>query len=198
MMSELVEGSAWMKPPVDGPAEGVIGAAAALVVFAVPAVPAGFAASVCVGVDDVPADEPPPPPAPEVPAPNAARSTVASLVASAFFRWTTQMLPVVAAPCGATSSLATSERMLAIRAGLGLRTISELLRPSTRICGAESAAAPAAPGTATWAPPPSLRRWIIGAMSAATAYLSGITSTSPAAGVSIAAMILPIRCRLSA
>ena len=28
MMSELVEGSAWMKPPVDGPADGVIGAAA--------------------------------------------------------------------------------------------------------------------------------------------------------------------------
>src|SRR5689334_12208912 len=102
MISEFVDGSAWMKPPVDGPADGVIGAAAALVAFPVPAVPAGLAAIVCVGVDEVPADEPPVPP--PVPAPNAARSTVASLVASAFFRWTTQMLPVVAEPCGATSS----------------------------------------------------------------------------------------------
>jgi len=25
MISELVDGSAWMKPPVDGPAEGVTG-----------------------------------------------------------------------------------------------------------------------------------------------------------------------------
>src|SRR6516165_5295455 len=110
MMSELVAGSAWMKPPVDGPADGVIGAAAALVVlFAVPAVPAGLTAGAAVGVELVPAAPPPPPP-PDVPALNAARSTVASLVASAFFRWTTQMLPVVAAPCGATSSLAISVR----------------------------------------------------------------------------------------
>src|SRR6185369_7553836 len=197
MMSELVDGSAWMNPPVDGPAAGVMGAAAALDTFPVPAVPAGLTPPVGVGVE-LPVG-PPAPPAPPDAALNAARSTVASLVASAFLRWTTQMLPVVADPCGATSSLAISDRRLAIRAGLGLRTISELLRPSTMTWGAAKVEAPAAPGTAT-APgaPPSLRRWISGAMSDATAYLSGITSTSPLAGVSIAAMILPIRCRLSA
>ena len=58
------------------------------------------------------------------------------------------MLPVAAEPCGGTSSLAISARMLGIRAGFGLRTISELLRASTRIDGAASVAAPPAPGTA--------------------------------------------------
>ena len=37
-ISELVDGSAWMKPPVDGPAEALTGAAAPdEVAFAVPA-----------------------------------------------------------------------------------------------------------------------------------------------------------------
>src|SRR6187397_2287694 len=103
MMSELVEGSAWMKPPVDGPADGVIGAAAAPVALPVPAVPGGFVPASDVGVVELPDD---------------------------------------AAPCGATSSLATSARRLAIRAGLGLRTMSELLRPSTMTCGAASVEAP--------------------------------------------------------
>ncbi len=78
------------------------------------------------------------------------------------------MLPTAAEPCICTSSLAISWRMLAIFAGFGLRTISELLRESTRIEGAARVAAPpgAAPATC-W--PPSVRRWISGAMSAATA-----------------------------
>src|SRR5664279_5808805 len=99
-MSELVDGSAWMKPPVEGPADAESGAAAAEVepdALAVPAVPAGFAAS-GLAVAEPPEPELPPPPAPA--ALNAARSTVASLAASAFFRCTTQMLPVTAEPCG--------------------------------------------------------------------------------------------------
>src|SRR5215207_6336813 len=115
MMSELVAGPAWTKPPVEGPADGVIGAAAAPEAVAVPAVPAGFAPSVAVGEDDRPvvvSVPPPPPPPPPPAAPKAARRTVASLVASAFLRWTTQMLPVVAEPCGGRSSLAISARML--------------------------------------------------------------------------------------
>ena len=79
------------------------------------------------------------------------------------------MLPVAAEPCGGASSLAISARMLAIRAGFGLRTISELLRASIRIEGAASVAAP----PTRVRPPPcgalSVRRWISGAMSAATA-----------------------------
>ena len=79
------------------------------------------------------------------------------------------MLPVAAEPCGATSSLAISARMLDMRAGFGLRTISELLRVSTRIDGAASVAA-TAPGTPAGAAPwLSVRRWISGAMSEATA-----------------------------
>ena len=79
------------------------------------------------------------------------------------------MLPLTAEPCGGTSSLAIERRMLDMRAGFGLRTISELLRESTRIEGAASVAAPPA-GTPAGRPrPPSLRRWISGAMSAATA-----------------------------
>ena len=79
MISELVDGSAWMKPPVDGPADAAIGAAAAL--FAVPAVPAGLVPSGCwSGV------LPPPTAPPPLLAAKAARNTVASLAASAFFR----------------------------------------------------------------------------------------------------------------
>ena len=104
------------------------------------------------------------------------------------------MLPVTADPIGAVSSLATSERMPDSRAALALRTISELLRVSTKIDGAAAAVVPGA------APPPwlSVRRWISGAMSLATAYFSWMTSTSPPDGTSIAVMICAIRCRLSA
>ena len=79
------------------------------------------------------------------------------------------MLPVVAEPCGATSSLAIKARMLDMRAGFGLRTMSELLRVSIRIDGDASTAAPApgtAPGDAVLL---SVSRWISGAMSDATA-----------------------------
>ena len=84
-----------------------------------------------------------------------------------------------------------------MRAGLAARTSSELLRGSTSTEAAPPAGA-GAPGTPAVPPPLSVRRCTSAATSAATAYLSGITSTSPAAGVSIAAMILPMRCRLSA
>ena len=107
--------------------------------------------------------------APPGPALNAARNTWASLVASAFLRCTTQTLPVAAEPCGGRSSLAISERTLAILLGLALRTISELLRVSTRIDGAAvprfCPGAPGAPGVG----PLSLRRSSSGWMSEATA-----------------------------
>src|SRR6185295_9677894 len=163
MTSEFVDGSAWMKPPVDGPAEALIGAAAADDrALAVPAAPAGLAGWGVVVA---------PPALDEVAPPelNAARSTVASLVASAFFRCTTQTLPVVADPCGGRSSLAISERTAAILLGLALRTISELLRVSTRIDGA---AVPrfCPPGTPTAVVGPlSLSRCSSGWISAATA-----------------------------
>src|SRR5580765_4710101 len=163
MISELVDGSAWMKPPVDGPAEAVIGAAAwDEMALAVPAAPAGLAGC---GVVVEPVPVAPPPPEPEL---KAARSTCASLVASAFFRCTTQMLPLVAEPCGGRSSLAISERTLAILLGLALRTISELLRVSTRIDGAEVPRF-CAPGVAAAGPPLSVRRCSSGWMSDATA-----------------------------
>jgi hypothetical protein len=80
MISELVDGSACTKPPVDGPADAVTGAVACgdapLVV--VPAV-----ASWLVGLAGV-VDEPPLAPLPL--GLYAARSTAASFVASAFFR----------------------------------------------------------------------------------------------------------------
>ena len=87
-----------------------------------------------------------------------------------------------------------------MRAGFGARTSSELLRES--ICTDDAVlgapATPAAGAAAPAVPPLSVMRCTSGAMSAATAYFSAITSTSPEAGVSIAAMILPMRCRLSA
>ncbi len=67
------------------------------------------------------------------------------------------MLPLAAEPCGGRSSLSISERTLAILLGLALRTISELLRVSTRIDGA---AVPrfCAPGAPAAGPPLSVRR----------------------------------------
>src|SRR5438874_1262196 len=83
------------------PLDALPGAAAALVGLPVPAVPAGLAPGGAVAAEPPPAFEAPAPAVlPVVAALKAARSTVASLVASAFFRWTTQMLPVVADPCG--------------------------------------------------------------------------------------------------
>ena len=59
----------------------------------------------------------------------AARKVVASLVASAFFKYTTWMLPLALVLPG-WSSLATSERTSATRAGLAARKMRALLRGS--------------------------------------------------------------------
>ncbi len=96
MISEFDAGSAWMKPPVDGCADALNGAVAGVAPAAVL-----WPAAVCAAVRPVacatPATLAPPPP-------NAARSTVASLVESAFFSGTTQMLPAAPAPGCAWSS----------------------------------------------------------------------------------------------
>src|ERR1019366_4621900 len=167
MMSELVAGSAWMKPPVEGPGDGESGAAAAAeVALPVPPAPGALAPS---GFDISEPALPPPPDAPPPPeaALKAARSTVASLVTSALLRWTTQMLPAPSPPGGGRSSLATSEWMFAILLAFVLRTMSELLRGSTRIVEppVTPGPAPGAPGVAAL----SVRRWISGATSEATA-----------------------------
>ena len=78
MIRALVAGSAWICPPVEGWAEGCVGAVEGLE-------PA--AGVVVTGVAT-----PPPaaaPPVPVVVAASAARRVIASLVASAFFRYTT-------------------------------------------------------------------------------------------------------------
>ena len=108
------------------------------------------------------------------------------------------MLPAGPPPWVGRSSLATSSRTVAIRPGLGARTISELLRESiitaTLVAPPIATAWPGTPGN----PVPSASRCTIGARSAATAYCSGMTSMSDALGVSSAATILASRCRLSA
>jgi len=78
MMSELVAGSAWIWPPVEGDALGDTAVVAGL-----PAAPAAPPAESDTRVVDVLRDEPSPPPT--WPA-SAARSVVARDVASAFFR----------------------------------------------------------------------------------------------------------------
>ena len=83
MISELVAGSAWMKPPVEGLADAATGVDAGVD----PAAPSATRAG-CT--EAVPAT---PPAAPDAPEAKAARSTAASFTASAFFRYTTQMLP---------------------------------------------------------------------------------------------------------
>ena len=87
-------------------------------------------------------------------------------------------------------------RMAASRAALGARISSALVRGSASTETAPPVVAGAAPGV----PPAELsaKRCTICAMSEATACLTGTTSTSVAAGVSSAAMILASRCRLSA
>ncbi len=82
MTSELVAGSACTKPPVDGDGEAPTGVAAAALLADIPpsGLPAGFAGSDVLDVVGPPLPAPPPPDV------NAARSTVASLTASAFFK----------------------------------------------------------------------------------------------------------------
>lgn len=110
----------------------------------------------------------------------AARSVVASFTASAFLRYTTWMLPEACAAVG-WSSLATSDRTSASRAGLAARTTSALLRGSaiTWVRNEVSATWPGAAASGS-VPLPSIKRATSGARSTASACLSGSTSTSVA------------------
>ena len=191
MISELVDGSAWMKPPVDGPADGA-DRRGGLRRWRRRPCRRRCAAAVRRAGRRRRATAPPPPRTRL----KAARSTAASLVASAFFRYTTQMLPEArrALQSAGPAARPASGCWPARRVGGAHEQ-----RVAARIGHHRAAPAPPPAGTPGTAPPPeSARRCTIGARSAATACCSGITSTSPAAGVSIAAMILPMRCRLSA
>ena len=137
-------------------------------------------------------------------APTAARKVTASFTASAFFRYTTWMLPVAALLPGAAgwSSRATSERICATRAGLAARTTMALLRGSASSVVLNevslwpgTAALPVPPPVAV---PPSTRRVSSGSRSLATAWCSGMISTSVALATSMAATMRAMRCRLSA
>src|SRR5881392_3542982 len=108
MMSELVAGSACTKPPVDGAGDAASGAVACGDVPAATPGVVGVTAAVGVAAPGAPA-------AP-APAPYAARSTAASFTASAFFRYTTQMLPSGLLPVMGRSSFATSARIALMRA----------------------------------------------------------------------------------
>ena len=126
-----------------------------------------------------------------------ARSVAASCTAFAFLSGTTQMLPGRAL---GKSSLAISCLACANRAALEARTITLFERGSAttevrRLGSDNDAPAPAA------APPPpdgSSSFCSVAATSMATAFFSWISSVSPAAGVSIDAMMRPMRRRLSA
>ena len=107
------------------------------------------------------------------------------------------MLPVAPPALRRQSSLAIEARGSRHPRRVGARTISELLRESTRI-----EAPPASPPPPAARAPPARRR-VGQALDqrrdvGGDGVRSGITSTSPPAGTSIAAMILPMRCRLSA
>lgn len=99
------------------------------------------------------------------------------------------------------SSLSTSVRTSAARAGLAARRISALLRGSAiSVVRNEASVPPPAAAAPGWpvAPPPSTRRWISGTMSVAIECLSGITSMSEALGTSSAAMMRARRRMFSA
>lgn len=190
MMSALVAGSAWICPPTEGAALEATAALAALpvvrgvVAVVVPlVVPAGLLPLLALALS----------------AAKAARKVVASCTASAFLRYTTWMLPLAPVLLG-RSSLLTSERTSATRAGLAARRISALLRGSGNSTVLnEVSAPPAAPVAAPLAAPlPSIRRCTSGARSLASACCSGITSTSLALDTSMAATMRPRRRRLSA
>ncbi len=112
------------------------------------------------------------------------------------------MLPLAALEPGAAgwSSLATSERTRATRAGLAARTTMALLRGSASsvVLKDVSVWPCAAAGAAALAEPPSIRRATSGTRSVATACCSGMTSTSLALDTSMAATMRARRCRLSA
>ena len=211
MMSELVVGSAWICPPVEGwlllallepppapmPRPPLPPSPALLLELLADAVLDDAAEVASPPEPEVPAAAAPlPPPVADM----AARSVVASLVASAFLRYTTWMLPLAALlpGTGGWSSLSTSARTWATRAGLAARRIRALLRGSaiSVVLNEVSLCPWAAAGAA--ALPPSISRATSGARSAATAFLSGITSTSLALETSMAATMRARRCRLSA
>ena len=99
------------------------------------------------------------------------------------------------APVSGWSSLLTNDLTSAIRAPLAARRISELLRGSaTTVVLNEVSACAAAAGPAV----DSISRSTKGARSEAIACLSGSTSTSVALATSMAAMMRPMRRRLSA
>ena len=152
MMRALVAGSAWIWPPVDGWAEALRLPAAAPAAAGLPGVVLVLTAPLRAS-----------------PA-MAARKVVASLVASAFFRYTTWMLPLAApAPVAlGWSSWSTKLRTRASRAGLAARTMSELVRTSgmTVVLKALSVWPWAAGAEAA---PESIRRCTMGARSPAMA-----------------------------
>ncbi len=127
-----------------------------------------------------------------------ARSVVASCTALAFFSGTTQMLP---GRVPGTSSLASSCLACAMRAALEARTSTLFERGSAttevRRLGSASAA-PAPPPAPPAVPLGSSSFCSVAAASMATAFFSGISSVSPAAGLSIEAMMRAMRRRLSA
>ena len=117
------------------------------------------------------------------------------------------MLPLLPSSCVAEgrSSCWISPLICASLAGLAARTMMELLRGSgmsvvgkTPLPALACTAMLPLPGAAGMAlPPASARRSTSGARSAATACLSGTTSTPVALEMSSAAMMRPMRCRLS-
>ena len=195
MTSELVAGSAWMKPPVDGWAALDSAAVACGEALPPPVCPAAIGLLPRPGWPPVAPRPPPLPLLPPLSAAKAARTTEARRVASAFFRCTTHRPPPGPIRLLGRSSRAMVARSWAMRAALPARTISELLRES-----ATTVTLPPLLGTPGWATAllPSLMRWTSCARSAATACCSGTISTSVPLGRSSAAMILAMRCRLSA
>ncbi len=174
MMSELVAVSAWTWPPevaagADAFALAVTGALGVALLW-------GLVAAL----------------------PIAARSVAASLVASAFLRYTTWILPkapLLERP--GWSSLATKDLTNSTRAVLAARTTKVLLRGSamTVVLKLVSAVPGAAPDAVAVE---SISLRTKGARSTAMACLSSKTSTCVALDTSMAAMMRAIRRRLSA
>jgi hypothetical protein len=193
MTSELVAGSAWMKPPVDGWADGCHrrGLAAAAAGSACRLLAAGKLQW-----------QPPPPP----PAPPPAAAGAAQVAARKGRRSTWRQL-------GGVGVLQVHHPHATRPGRPRCRAVEPRHRaqlpPGGRVGGAhdqrvaarvghhrDGRRPPAMAGTAGAAA--AFQRCTICARSLATACCSGITSTSVAAGWSSAAMILAMRCRLSA
>jgi hypothetical protein len=185
MISELVAGSAWMKPPVDGWADALPPARrwpAARLPSAGAPVPWG-----CVAVNGCRCPtEPPPPAAACRRCPKGRAQHRWPAVASAFFRCTTHMPPAGPWPLG--------------RSELGDQWRARW--PAGRVGGAHDQRVAARSASTVVLPPPPPwpgtagadaafgQRCTSGARSLATACCSGTISMSVAAGWSSAAMIL--------